>query len=255
MGAAIPPATDHGLARWLAERAGRLLTALRDELGFDAARALRDAGDRRSHELIAAELARWRPTDAVLSEEGVDDPARLSAERVWIVDPLDGTREYGEPGRTDWAVHVGLWAHGRLVAGAVGLPAQYRVLGTDTPPAYPPINESGPVRLAVSRSRPPAFLGAVVDALGGAELVPMGSAGAKIVAVIDGRVDAYVHAGGQYEWDSAAPVAVATATGLHASRTDGSRLEYNQTDPRLPDLVVCCKDLAPRLLAALAGHR
>jgi 3'(2'), 5'-bisphosphate nucleotidase len=262
-----PPVTDAGLARWLAARAGQLLLDLRAELGHDDPAALRAAGDRRSHELIAGELARWRPADAVLSEEGIDDPARLGAERVWIVDPLDGTREYGEAGRADWAVHVALWqsctlaalpaprgagAHegGRLVAGAVALPAEHRLLGTDAPPPYPPMNGS-PVKLAASRSRPPAFLDDLAADLG-AELVPMGSAGAKIAAVICGRVDAYVHAGGQYEWDSAAPVAVATATGLHASRLDGSALEYNRADPRLPDLVVCRKDLATRLLAALA---
>jgi 3'(2'), 5'-bisphosphate nucleotidase len=219
------------------------------------------------------ELARWRPADAILSEEGVDDPVRLSADRVWIVDPLDGTREFGEPGRADWAVHIGLWGRtsatitdydgsgatsrvagwGRLVAGAVALPAQHVVLGTDAPPPYPPIpgTSEDRIRLAASRSRPPAFLAGLAEELA-ADLVPMGSAGAKIAAVIDGTVDAYVHAGGQFEWDSAAPVAVATATGMHASRIDGTTLEYNQADPRLPDLVVCRKALAPRLLAALA---
>ena len=249
----IPPATDHGLARWLALRAGQLLLAVRDELGAGDPTVLRAAGDKRSHDLIVEELARWRTADAVLSEEGVDDKARLTADRVWIIDPLDGTREFGEPGRDDWAVHIGLWAHGRMVAGAVGLPARHRVLATDAAPPYPPIGGRGPVRLAVSRTRPPAFLDALGAALGGVELVPMGSAGAKIVAVIDGQVDAYVHAGGQHDWDSAAPVAVATATGLHVSRVDSSSLEYNQADPRLADLVVCRKDLAPRLLAALAG--
>jgi 3'(2'), 5'-bisphosphate nucleotidase len=249
----VPPATDAGLARWLADRAGDLLLRLRAELADANPDDLRDAGDKRSHDLIAAALSRWRPADAVLSEEGTDDPARLSAERVWIVDPLDGTREYGEPGRTDWAVHVALWAGGRLVAGAIALPAQYHVYGTDAPPPYPPLS-ARPVTLAASRSRPPAFLSGLAETLG-AQLVPMGSAGAKIAAVIDGTVDGYVHAGGQYEWDSAAPVAVALATGLHASRVDGSALEYNRADPRLPDLVVCRKDLAPRLLAALAGVR
>jgi 3'(2'), 5'-bisphosphate nucleotidase len=258
-----PPVTDAGLARWLAARAGQLLLDLRAELGHADPDALRTAGDRRAHELLTAELARWRPADAVLSEEGVDDPARLAAERVWIVDPLDGTREYGEEGRTDWAVHVALWRRtvaaaadgrapaGRLVAGAVALPAQHRLLGTDEPPAYPPMNGGTALTLAASRSRPPAFLAGLAAAVG-AELVPMGSAGAKIAAVVCGQVDAYVHAGGQYEWDSAAPVAVATATGLHASRIDGSGLEYNRADPRLPDLVVCRKDLAARLLTALA---
>lgn len=255
MAATFPPASDHGFARWLAERAGERLVALRDEVGFADPAALRDAGDARSHEYIVSQLAQWRPADAVLSEEGADDPRRLTADRVWIVDPLDGTREFGEAGRDDWAVHIALWSHGRLVAGAVGLPASHRSLATEPPPPYPPLSEAGQVRIAVSRSRPPAFLDSLAEQLsdlGGVEPVAIGSAGAKIVAVVDGFVDAYVHAGGQYEWDSAAPVAVATATGLHASRINGDKLEYNQQNLRLPDLVVCRKDLAPRLLAALA---
>lgn len=264
-----PPNDDGAFARWLAEQAGRLLLEVRAELGHDDPAALKAAGDKRSHDLLRAELARWRPRDAVLSEE--DDgarhawsgeasarPSRLAADRVWIVDPLDGTREYSEAGRTDWAVHVALWSRQattphRLVAGAVALPAQQRVIATDRPPAYPPASADGPLRLAASRSRPPAFLTELAEELG-AELVPMGSAGAKIAAVASGEVDAYVHAGGQYEWDSAAPVAVVTATGLHASRIDGSTLQYNEADPRLPDLVVCRQELAPRLLAALQRH-
>jgi len=255
-----PPATDAGLARWLAWRAGEILVALRAEIGHDDPRALGREGDRRAQQFLADELGRWRPADAVLSEEALDDPARLTADRVWIIDPLDGTREYSEPGRVDWAVHVGLWTYGRLSAGAVALPAQHRVLGTDSPPDYPPLVPSGNggpprLRMAVSRTRPPVFLDHLADALGGIDPVPMGSAGAKIVAVLDGLVDAYVHAGGQHEWDSAAPVAVANATGLHVSRLDGSTLEYNKADPQLPDLVVCRKDLAPRLLAALVDCR
>jgi 3'(2'), 5'-bisphosphate nucleotidase len=247
---AAPPVADAAFARWLAGRAGELLLRLRQERGFDDPAGLRAEGDKCAHDLLLAELSRWRADDAVLSEEGArNDPARLGAARVWIVDPLDGTREFSEEGRADWAVHVALWSRSavtphRLAAGAVALPAQHRVLGTDRPPAYPPL------RIATSRTRPPAFVAALAADLG-AELVPMGSAGAKVVAVVGGEVDAYIHAGGQYEWDSAAPVAVATATGLHASRIDGSALEYNQPDPRLPDLVVCRKDLAPRLLAAL----
>jgi 3'(2'), 5'-bisphosphate nucleotidase len=252
------PAGDAAVARWLAARAGELLLRLRAELGHADPAALRAAGDGRSHELIAGELGRWRPADRLLSEEGADDLSRVDAERVWIVDPLDGTREYGEEGRADWAVHIALWqcmnGIGKLAAAAVALPAQHRVLATDAPPAYPPMSplaaEGGPLRFAASRTRPPEFVTGLAADLG-AELVPMGSAGAKIAAVIDGDVDAYVHAGGQYEWDSAAPVAVATATGLHASRIDGCALEYNRANPRLPDLVVCRKDLAPRLLAAL----
>ncbi|WP_280839784.1 inositol monophosphatase family protein [Micromonospora sp. A200] len=268
---------DGAFARWLAARAGQALLGLRAEMGFADPGALKSAGDKVSHDLIRTELARWRPGDAVLSEEDEGsrlawaaevNPAavsRLTADRVWIVDPLDGTREFAEEGRSDWAVHVALWArnaptsHG-LVAGAVGLPAQHRVLGTDYPPAYPPLTLEAAtagggrtLRLAASRSRPPVFLSDLAEDVG-AHLVPMGSAGAKIAAVVTGEVDAYIHAGGQYEWDSAAPVAVATATGLHASRIDGSALKYNEADPRLPDLLVCRKDLATRLLAALQRH-
>jgi len=257
----MAPAVDGAFARWLAEGAGELLRTLREDIGFDDPVALRHAGDKNSHDYIATQLAKWRPGDSVLSEEAErDDPARLTAERVWIVDPLDGTREFGEPGRNDWAVHIGLWVRSstapcQLAAAAIGLPAQERILGTDFPPAYPPLSDQaasgGPLRLVVSRSRPPALVTDLAEALG-AELVPMGSAGAKIAAVISGDVDAYVHAGGQYEWDSAAPVGVALATGMHASRIDGSPLEYNRPDPLLPDLVVCRKDLATRLLDAIS---
>jgi 3'(2'), 5'-bisphosphate nucleotidase len=255
-----PPVGDGAFARWLAGLAGDELLTLRDGRGYEDPAALREAGDKRSHDLLVTALARWRPGDAVLSEEAVRDDvaARRSAERVWIVDPLDGTREFGEPGRTDWAVHVALWSRAiGLEAGAVALPAQHRVLATDQPPGYPPLADpavTGAVprlRLAVSRTRPPAWLTGVLTEVG-ADPVPMGSAGAKVAAVVTGEVDAYLHAGGQYEWDSAAPVAVALATGLHASRIDGSTLEYNQPDPRLPDLLVCRRDLADRLLAAIA---
>ncbi|MEO3820209.1 inositol monophosphatase family protein, partial [Plantactinospora sp. B24E8] len=232
-----PPTPDGAFAVWLADRAGRLLTRLRTESRHADPTALKAAGDRASHDLLHVELARWRPADVVLSEEdeqarhawpanGRTAPPRLTAERVWIVDPLDGTREFAEQGRSDWAVHVALWARHagtahRLVAGAVALPARGRTIGTHRPPPTPTVPVNRPLRLAASRSRPPAFLADLAEELG-AELVPMGSAGVKVAAVIGGEVDAYVHAGGQYEWDSAAPVAVATATGLFASRIDGS---------------------------------
>ncbi|MDI6099796.1 3'(2'),5'-bisphosphate nucleotidase CysQ [Actinoplanes sp. NEAU-A12] len=270
-----PPVIDAAFARWLADRAGQVLLQVRAEMGHADGKALKAAGDRAAHELLRAELARWRPADAVLSEEDeharvawsedeapVSRPDRLGANRVWIVDPLDGTREFSEEGRDDWAVHVALWtadssAPAHLTAGAVAMPARHCTLATDQPPAYPPMPlesaTGGSIRIAASRTRPPAFVTALAEDLG-AELVPMGSAGVKIAAVINGEADAYVHAGGQYEWDSAAPVAVALATGLHASRVDGSPLTYNQADPSLPDLVVCRKDLAPRLLAALQRH-
>jgi len=245
---------DHRLAHDLAAQAGELLLALRADGGDPG--ALRDAGDRRSHEFLASQLSELRPGDAVLSEEGRDNPARLAADRVWIVDPLDGTREFGEPGRTDWAVHVALWERGpqdagALTAGAVALPAQNRVLSTAQPPAAPPAPEPGaPVRVLVSRTRPPAFLDRLAERIE-LTLVPMGSAGAKAAAVITGGADAYLHSGGQYEWDSAAPVAVAQAAGLHTSRLDGSPLAYNQADPSLPDILICPAGLAATLLDCL----
>jgi 3'(2'), 5'-bisphosphate nucleotidase len=190
------------------------------------------------------------PDDAVLSEEGRDDQTRLSASRVWIIDPLDGTREFGE-GRDDWAVHVGLVEGGRAVAGAVALPARSMVLGTR--PSTIERGSFGPVpsapRVLVSRSRPPAAATAIADALGG-QLVPLGSAGAKAMAVVLGEADVYAHSGGQYEWDSCAPVAVAEAAGLHVSRLDGSPLRYNNPDPYLPDLLICRKELADAVIEA-----
>jgi 3'(2'), 5'-bisphosphate nucleotidase len=242
---------DDRLAAELAEQAGQLLLDLRAEGGDPG--DLRTAGDRLSHEFLAAELAARRPGDAVLSEEGRDDRSRLAAERVWIVDPLDGTREFGEPGRTDWAVHVALWEHGALTAGAVALPAQGQVLATTAPPVVPPVNGSeGPLRVVVSRTRPPAFLERLSGEMS-VTLVPLGSAGAKAAAVLRGEADAYIHAGGQYEWDSAAPAAVALAAGLHASRLDGSALQYNQPDPVLPDILICPVALAESLLEAIGA--
>jgi 3'(2'), 5'-bisphosphate nucleotidase len=244
---------DHRLAAAIATDAGRLLLDLRARLTsgeLDPTEA-RAEGDRRSHELITAALAAARPGDAVLSEEGRLDPARLDAERVWIVDPLDGTREFGEPPRSDWAVHVALVVGGTPVVGAVALPALDVTLATDPPPPAPPPLD-GPPRVVVSRTRPPAAALTLAQALDG-ELVEMGSAGAKAMAVLRGEVDVYAHSGGQYEWDSAAPVAVAVAAGLHASRIDGSPLRYNNADPYLPDLLICRQELAQRSLAALAA--
>jgi 3'(2'), 5'-bisphosphate nucleotidase len=251
-----PPDDDAAFARWLAVRTGRELLALRARLAGAAPAVVRAEADRRAHESIVAQLARWRSADAVLSEEQeVDDPARLTASRVWIVDPLDGTRGFGEPGRVDWAVHIALWERDRgLVAGAVALPAQDRVLATDDPPPYPPPATGRPLRIAVSRTRAPRFTAALAAELG-AEAVPLGSAGAKTAAVVAGEVDAYLHADGQYEWDSAAPVAVARAAGLHASRLDGTELAYNRPDPYLPDLLICRREVADRLLAAVATVR
>jgi 3'(2'), 5'-bisphosphate nucleotidase len=250
-----PPTGEAAFAGWLAARAGEELLALRQRRGLTDPDGLRAAADRHAHDLITGELARWRPDDAVLSEEQVvDDPVRLTADRVWIVDPLDGTSGFGRGGG-EWAVQIALWVRGEgLVAGAVALPTAGRVLVTDPPPAVPPAPADRAPRVAVSRSRAPAYLVAVVHEVG-AELVRMSSAGVKVAAVVAGEVDAYLHDGGQYEWDSAAPVAVAVAAGLYASRVDGSPLAYNRPDPTLPDLLVCRPDLAPPLLAAVARQR
>ncbi|KAB2377503.1 inositol monophosphatase family protein [Actinomadura montaniterrae] len=300
-------ADDHALAAELAAAAGRLLLGVRDEVGFADGRALKDTGDLRSHEYLMAALAERCPGDAVLSEEGRssvagkrsrgDDRAptrntgeaeRLSASRVWIIDPLDGTREFSEEGRRDWAVHVALWERdaagaARLSAGAVALPAQGLTLRTDATggaslvrddagepdpvtagsdaarrglprevPLHAPAPDAGKLRIAVSRTRPPEFVQRLAENLDlDVELVPIGSAGAKISAVLLGEVDAYVHAGGQYEWDSAAPAAVALAAGAHASRIDGAPLEYNRKDPRLPDILVCHPVSASTLLTGI----
>ncbi|MEU4541475.1 3'(2'),5'-bisphosphate nucleotidase CysQ [Streptosporangium sp. NPDC023825] len=250
---------DHVLAAELATTAGEKLAALRAERGFGDPSELRKEGDAASHVFLMEALSRLRPGDSVLSEEATSeerlDPRRLRADRVWIVDPLDGTREFAEEGRADWAVHVALWERGTLTAGAVALPAQDRTLSTLEPPV-PPAPETGArPRIAVSRTRPPEFVQNLAR-LAGADLVPIGSAGAKISAVLTGQVEAYVHAGGQYEWDSAAPVAVALASGVHASRIDGSPLVYNQPDPSLPDILVSLPGLAPTLLAGIRDlHR
>jgi 3'(2'), 5'-bisphosphate nucleotidase len=235
---------DHELAAHIAREAGQLLVRRRAE------GASKDDGDRESNELILARLAEARPDDAVLSEESKDDPIRLERERVWIVDPLDGTREFGEPGRRDWAVHVALVVDGTPQACAVALPAQDDlVLATDPAPTLAPAS-GAKMRLLVSRTRPPKlaeYLAGVLDA----ELVPLGSAGAKTMAVVQGLADVYAHSGGQYEWDSAAPVGVAAAAGCHCSRLDGSPLVYNRPDPYLPDLLVCRPELAATVLAAI----
>ncbi len=241
---------DVEVAAAAARAAAAVLTGLREE-GRLTGRALGDAGDAAAQAAIAGVLAEQRTDDAVFSEEAVDDRRRLTADRVWIVDPLDGTREYGEAPRPDWAVHVALWAAGELTAAAVALPALGEVLVTDPAPVVPPPGGGRP-RIAVSRSRPPAVAATAAAALD-AELVPMGSAGWKVTAVVRGEADAYVHAGGMYQWDSAAPVAVARAAGLTAVRLDGSALVYNGPDAWLPDLLVCRPELTDRLLAAVGG--
>ncbi len=244
------PTEDAALATRLAAEAGELLVAVRDEHRDAEPRELGALGDRSAQDLLDAQLSDERPGDAVLSEEADDDAARLTADRVWIIDPLDGTWEFAR-GRADWAVHVALWTRGELTAAAVALPDVGVLLSTDPAPVAP----SGPLparlRVAVSRSRPPALARALADRLD-LDLVPMGSAGVKVAAVVRGEVDAYLHTGGLSEWDSAAPVAVARAAGLHASRVDGSPLEYNRPDVLQPDLLVCRPEVADTLLDAVA---
>jgi 3'(2'), 5'-bisphosphate nucleotidase len=247
---------DHQFAHDLAEEAGRLLLDVRAELvaaGAEPAE-LKAEGDRRSHELIMRRLREERPDDAVLSEEGDgedgrDGTDRLAAARVWVVDPLDGTREYSEHPRVDWAVHIALVEDGVPTAGAVALPAQGRTLSTLAPEPLPPLPSSAP-RVIVSRSRPPAVASYLAETIDG-ELVEMGSAGAKASAVVLGDADVYPHGGGQYEWDSCAPVAVAAAAGLWTSRLDGSPLVYNNADPYLPDLLVCHPAIVDQVRTAL----
>lgn len=236
----------------IAEEAGQRLLDLRrkaDELGLDGL-ALKDAGDQKSQEFLDRILRELNPGDAILSEEALDDKRRLSSNRVWIIDPLDGTREYSEF-RDDWAVHVALWDSGALVAGAVALPGLGLVLGSQDAPIMAPTLTGRPIRIAVSRTRPPQLIAELAAKLD-VELVPMGSAGYKVCSVVRGEVDAYIHAGGQYEWDSAAPVAVAAGRGLHTSRIDGSDLEYNRDDPYLPDLLVCRPEIRDILLDTIA---
>lgn len=239
---------DAELAAELARRAGELLIEIRATYSGPRTE-LGSVGDRRSQALLRGTLRQTRPNDFLLSEEGADNPGRSKSTRVWIIDPLDGTREFAEVGRADWAVHVALWETGNLVAGAVALPTLSRTYSTVSQPRFPGARAHGPLRIAVSRTRPPPFVTDLCRALT-AVAIPMGSAGAKTIAVVDGDVDAYVHAGGQYEWDSAAPVAVALSAHLHASRLDGSDLRYNQPSPWLPDILICRREMAYEITSA-----
>ena len=246
--------TDAALAADLAEEAGRLLLRVREEVGHDFPPALGDAGDVRANALILRRLRDERPDDAVLSEEAYDDLKRLRADRVWIIDPLDGTREFSMPRRPDWAVHVALWQRtgddeGAITDAAVALPAMGEVHRSDTVTA-PAAPQSGPIRITASSNRPPAVLWRLRDRLD-IDFIRIGSAGAKAMAVVRGDADAYIHAGGQWEWDSAAPAGVLQAAGLHATRLDGSPLRYNQPDPYLPDLLMCRAEVADLLLDAM----
>jgi 3'(2'), 5'-bisphosphate nucleotidase len=228
----------------IATGAGRVLLSVRATAGDP--RALKALGDSAAQSYISEQLANRYPFDAVLSEEAADESDRLTSRRVWIIDPLDGTREFSEPPRFDWAVHVALVDGGELVAGAVALPGEGLTFSTaDQLPALGPI-PSRP-RILVSRTRPTEHAVKLAEMLEG-ELVPMGSAGAKALAVIRGNAEVYVHSGGQWEWDSAAPVAIALAAGMHVSRLDGSPVRYNQPNPWLPDILICRSELAQRVI-------
>jgi len=258
-----PDLNDDELAVALAQGAGEVLLSLREQAATDIKagapyepKKLKDAGDAASQQWLAAALSNARPNDAVLSEEAADNPARLISERVWIIDPLDGTREFSEwdadtdQWRDDFAVHIALWQRDKgLTHGAVGLPARDQIFSSASVQApTATVATDAPVRVAASRTRPPAFIADLADA-GHIALVPMGSAGVKVISVVEGTTDAYLHGGGQYEWDSAAPVAVAQAAGLVATKLDGSPLTYNNENPWSPDLFVTRPDIAPRVRA------
>ncbi len=240
--------TDAELAAHLAQTAGRILLEIRDS-GLFEGKALGKAGDETANQFLVHALRARRPGDGLLSEESKDTRERLDKERVWIVDPVDGTREYGE-GRTDWAVHVALCMNGRPETGAVALPGLGEILRSDDP--RPLRDTADPPRMVVSRTRPAPEALSVAERIG-ADLIAMGSAGAKAMAVVRGEAEIYLHTGGQYEWDSAAPVTVALAHGLHASRIDGSPLRYNQADVYMPDLLICRPEWTDRILSEIAA--
>ena len=259
--------TDDDLAHRLAQEAGEMLYAFRDAFSatdtdsYGGSRELRDDGDNRAHDFLVGRLADFRPQDAVLSEEGADDPARLAASRLWIVDPLDGTWEFGQ-GRDDWAVHVALWETGRLVAGAVALPCSQVTYSTSASlssaaDVQDELPTSRPIRIVVSRTRAPDSIDDIAAAITRetslpVELVRMGSAGAKAAEVLAGRVDAYLHDNGLSEWDAAAPVVVALASGCAAWRFDGSELRFNRSPPLIDGLVIATPALEPYVRSALA---
>ena len=246
--------SDQEVATRIATEVGVMLVELRNELVREGIHYwdLKDEGDIAAHRFLLTELRQARPNDVVLSEEAVDDRARLTAERVWIIDPIDGTNEFAEPPRHDWAVHVALWERGRLSAASVALPALGVTFDSHPASVVPPVDRERPI-LVTSRSRNPYSAVVVANALG-CDIGRLGSAGAKTMAVVMGEADIYVHDGGMYQWDSAAPAAVALAAGLHVSRIDGSPLEYNQPSLWLPDLLVCRPEFAEAALAALAPH-
>lgn len=249
LNANITAMNDTQLAAHLAKVAGDILLTVRDSGAFSG-KALGKAGDQTANQFLMHALRALRPDDGLLSEESKDTAERLDKSRVWIIDPVDGTREYGEE-RSDWAVHVGLAIDGEAQIGAVALPGQDGGIVLHTGQSATTLKYTGAPRLVVSRTRPAKEAVAVAKALGG-ELVPMGSAGAKAMAIVRGKAEIYLHSGGQYEWDSCAPIAVAKAHGLHCSRIDGSPMVYNQRDTYLPDLLICQPELAEQVLSLVS---
>ncbi|MEY3071440.1 MAG: hypothetical protein RL473_1547 [Actinomycetota bacterium] len=243
--------TDQQLASRVATEAGAMLVELRDELVSEGIHYwdLKDEGDVAGHRYIMSALTAARPDDVILSEEAADNRKRLSAERVWIIDPIDGTSEFAEHPRHDWAIHIALWESGELTAASVALPTLGITFDASPAAVVPPSTRTKPL-LVTSRSRNPYCAVMVANALG-CDVARLGSAGAKAMAVVMGEADIYVHDGGMYQWDSAAPSAVAKAAGLHVSRIDGSPLKYNQESLWLPDFLVCRTELAEPALKAL----
>ena len=228
-----------------------MLVELRDELVAEGIHYwdLKDEGDVAGHRYIMSALTAARPDDVILSEEAADNRRRLSAKRVWIIDPIDGTTEFAEHPRHDWAIHIALWEAGELTAASVALPTLRVTFDASPAAVVPPSTRAKPL-LVTSRSRNPYCAVMVANALG-CDVARLGSAGAKAMAIVMGEADIYVHDGGMYQWDSAAPSAVAKAAGLHVSRIDGSPLKYNQESLWLPDFLVCRTELAEPALSAL----
>lgn len=246
--------SDADLATVLAQHTGVLLVQHREQLierGNVSVWQLKDSGDMLAHHFLLDAFRALRPADSVLSEEGHDDRTRVHANRVWIVDPLDGTNEYGE-GRADWAVHIALWEDNALTAGAVSLPSIDTVFSTDPAPVVPP-KEGHKPRLVTSRNRAPYAAILVAENMD-CDAFRLGSAGAKAMSIIMGEADIYVHDGGMHQWDTAAPAAVALAAGLHASRLDGSPLEYNDADTWLPDFFMCRPEYTDEILHSIWGR-
>lgn len=244
--------SDLELARHLAERTGEILLAVRSDVGYGDYWDLQDAGDQAAQDFLDRELNRWRPDDAILSEEAPDDLARLSAERVWIIDPVDGTSAFARRGSTEWAVHIALWEAGELVAGVVSRPATGEVFDSESA-RLQPLHHPDQLRITCSRSRATNFVKQVCAEVG-ATVVDMSSAGIKTLAVVTGEVDAYLHTGGQYQWDNAAPVAVALGAGLIATRVDGSPIVYNERSRSIDDLLICRPEVEDDLRRAIRKH-